>query len=222
MNALVLFVSVWVGQIAPAAPESSPEEMLVQRIRENLARVDQLLLESADSESVAEGLGAATRAQEDVVRDLEELIKAVKYRPSSQSSSGGNSQSSGQSSSQPPPRESDGQSQGQQPDAGSQEDGADQPEPGGEEGEQESPQGQQPEDGTQESGTPQNRPGGPPPPDPLGSFTREDTDDRWGLLPPKLQERLLNLHVDDMPEQYRDWLEAYVKSMHRLESAHGR
>ena len=54
-----------------------------------------------------------------------------------------------------------------------------------------------------------------PPPAATGDFLRRDTDARWGVLPPKLQERLLNLHVDAIPERYRTWLAAYVRELQR-------
>jgi hypothetical protein len=41
------------------------------------------------------------------------------------------------------------------------------------------------------------------------------------VLPPKLQERLMNLHVDDVPERYRTWLEAYVRELNRRDTATG-
>ncbi|HEX5010956.1 MAG TPA: hypothetical protein VFY71_11195 [Planctomycetota bacterium] len=37
------------------------------------------------------------------------------------------------------------------------------------------------------------------------------------MLPPKLQERLMNLHLQAIPERYRDWLAAYVRQMNRLD-----
>ncbi len=54
-----------------------------------------------------------------------------------------------------------------------------------------------------------------PPPAATGDFLRRDTDARWGVLPPKLQERLMNLHVDAIPERYRTWLAAYVRELQR-------
>lgn len=54
-----------------------------------------------------------------------------------------------------------------------------------------------------------------PPPAATGDYLRRDTDARWGVLPPKLQERLLNLHVDAIPERYRTWLAAYVRELQR-------
>jgi hypothetical protein len=53
------------------------------------------------------------------------------------------------------------------------------------------------------------------PPAATGDFLRRDTDARWGVLPPKLQERLMNLHVDAIPERYRTWLAAYVRELQR-------
>ena len=56
-----------------------------------------------------------------------------------------------------------------------------------------------------------------PPPSATTDFLRRDTDARWGVLPPKLQERLMNLHVDAIPDKYRDWLSAYVRELNRLD-----
>jgi len=204
-------------QSAPAG-EQGEAEVLVARIRDNLRRIDEQLLDAADADDVSGGLEGVRQSQVDVVRDLEELIKQMKYQRSPNSSSGGGS---GSSRSQPPPapRPSDGQqqSEGEQPQS-PQERGDQQRQDGEQsEGEQQGEQ-RRPEDGAAGQQSPQQQDGGMPPQDPLGDFTRQDTDDRWGLLPPKLQERLLNLHVDDVPDRYRGWLEAYIHSVRRLES----
>ncbi|MDG2148358.1 MAG: hypothetical protein P8N09_02425 [Planctomycetota bacterium] len=219
MNTLLVMVLVCVGQVGGDSGQAEMEA-LVERIRENLVRVDELLLESADADDVASGIDGVVDSHIQVIRDLESLIKQMKYTPSSsRSSSSSGDESSQESSSQPPPRENDGSQK--------QPDGEEQPKSPQEQSasesaqEQENEQGAQPkpQDGADEGEVPRSEQGGPPPPDPIGNFTREDSDQRWGLLPPKLQERLLNLHVDDLPEQYRIWLEAYIRRMHSLESS---
>jgi hypothetical protein len=70
------------------------------------------------------------------------------------------------------------------------------------------PEADRPPDGGQRSGQ-------LPPADATGDFLRHDLDARWGVLPPKLQERLMNLHVDDVPQRHRLWLEACVRELNR-------
>jgi hypothetical protein len=231
MNGFVILMALFLGMpqdagaddegILPSmSPDQAAQEALVQRIKENLAMIDQLLLDASDADDVRDGLDNVRTTQVQVVRDLEELIKAMKYQQSQQSSGGGGGQSQDQPQGQPPPRENDGSQSEDQQQSGEQPQSPQ--EQAQSQADQQQQDQQQPQDGLQDTASPQNQPGGPPPPDELGEFTREDTDDRWGLLPPKLQERLLNLHVDDVPERYRLWLEAYIRSMHRLESGDDR
>ncbi len=211
MNVLLVCAALCLGQVGG----EDEMEALVERIRANLARVDELLLDTSEADEVATGIDDAVDTHVQVIRDLEDLIKMMKYTPSSSSSSSSSSDQPQSPSSQPPPRESDGdqqqeQQQGEQPQS---------PQEQSQDGSTQDEQAQEnPQDGTRDAATPRQEQGGPPPPDPIGDFTREDTDQRWGLLPPKLQERLLNLHVDDVPERYRLWLEAYIRRMHALES----
>ena len=211
---LLLASSLLLPQTAPPAEEGSPDA-LVARIRENLLLIDQQLLDASAVDDVATGLAGVRVLQVDVVRDLEELIKQMKYQRSSSSSSGGGDSSQRQSSSTPRP--SDGESRqaqgGEQPQSPQERQAQAQPSEKDAQGE-----APRPKEGAANRQPPQQQDAGTPPPDPLGDFTRKDTDDRWGLLPPKLQERLLNLHVDDVPERYRAWLEAYIRSVRRLES----
>jgi hypothetical protein len=60
-----------------------------------------------------------------------------------------------------------------------------------------------------------------PPPEALADFLQADTDGRWGVLPPKMQERLMNLHLDGVPERYRAWLDAYVRELRLRETGAG-
>ncbi|MCB9899505.1 MAG: hypothetical protein H6825_15980 [Planctomycetes bacterium] len=202
----------------------NPQRELVERIRKTLKRIDEELLDTADAEDedVAVSLADLRDKHEQVIRDLEELIKQAKYRQSNQSSSSGSSsdhsQGSSQNQQQPKPRENDGS---RAPDQGEKD--APQPEQpqGGSEEQKQREQSQadkQPQDqdaADRESGS--NKDNTSIPPDPIEPVTRQDVDGRWGLLPPKLQERLTNLHVDDVPERYRTWLEAYIKALHELE-----
>jgi len=201
------------------------DEALVQRIRETLVRVDEALLESSEATDARASLAAVRERHLQVIRDLETLIKNQKYRPGGSGGGGGESSDSpsGPSSGDSQARPSDGsgapqpgEENSQAPDTGESES------PSGSESEeqQNASEGAKPQGGGADDSEPgRNSEGaGPPPPDSIAPVTRQDVDERWGLLPPKLQERLMNLHVDDVPERYRGWMEAYVRSMHALEN----
>ena len=40
-------------------------------------------------------------------------------------------------------------------------------------------------------------------------------EDRWGDLPPRVEEIFRNQGRDDMPVQYRDWIDAYYRRLNR-------
>jgi hypothetical protein len=207
----LLFTTVLL--VAPAQDAgASSAEALVERIREELEAVDRALAEASEAEAVSGELEAAREAHLAVIRDIESLIRQVKYRRNPQQSGGGPSQQQQQSQQmegQPQPRPSDAQ-QAPEPQPGQRETSG---EPQDQQGEQEQPEG-----GGPDASLPrQERGDRPPPPDETGRFTRPDTDARWGLLPPKIQERLMNLHVDDVPERYRAWMDAYIRELNRLE-----
>lgn len=196
----------------PPAGTPSEVQALVDRVKQQLAAVDEALQSAADADKAADDLEAARKAHLSVIRDIEELIKQVKYTESQSQSRSGRAGSGrpqdGSTGEQPPPqaapRESDGEAHSE-PQSGS--------------------QAPRPEPGTPESGRADQHPPGqddarkPPPPPETGRYERQDTDARWGLLPPKIQERLMNLHVDDMPERYRVWMDAYIRKLNALEQS---
>ena len=185
---------------------------LVQRIQQDLAEVDKQLEQAAGEDQLGDEIKSAREAHVRAISGLEDLIKQIKYRRSqnpSQSDGGG-----GGGQGQAQPRGADDRSQAESAQA---------PQPkeqGGKESKPEQkPGGSKPQDG-QPNATPGAQRDGqqPPPPSATEDFLRRDTDARWGVLPPKLQERLMNLHVDDIPERYRTWLEAYVRELNRRDT----
>lgn len=198
-------------------------EQLAQRIRQTLEEVDGALLDAAEADAITDEVARARRLHLDAIRDIEKLIEQLEYQfsnPPPNSSGGGGGQSSQQPQQQPSrPQQSDGsRSRGEQtPDQQPHQQGEGDPQDE-QQGEQQS-EGEQPTDGDPRGASPDNRQqeGGPPPPDEVLPYTRDDTDGRWGLLPPKVQEQLNNLHVDDVPDRYRGWLDAYIKAMRKLE-----
>jgi hypothetical protein len=215
------------GQDAPDQPGMAPggdaraeAQALVERIKETLGQIDDALFEVPDADDIGRALDEVAAAHEQAVRDLEELIKQAKYRQGQPNSSGGGGGGGGGSDSppqgNPPPRPSDGsQNQDQQQDGGGSPEEQEQ-------SENQQGDGEEPTDGLPQGSDPgMDRAGGDPPPDPLSDPTRSDTDGRWGLLPPKVQERLMNLHIDDVPARYRDWLGAYVRALSAVEQEEG-
>jgi len=192
-------------------------EALVRRIQASLAEVDAALDEASEASTAGDGIDLARRKHLEVIRDIDALIKQIKYQQSNDpkgqgGGKGGKGQSGGEpSGGKPAPRPSDG-TQAPKPTGGKDGEKPADGEQGREQG------GKKPAGSEQAGGKPGgNEQGNTVPPDETGKFTRTDTDARWGLLPPKLQERLMNLHVDDVPERYRAWLEAYIKALNSRE-----
>jgi hypothetical protein len=183
---------------------------LVQRIQQDLSEVDKQLEQAASEDQLGTEIKSAREAHVRVIAGLEDLIKQIKYRrsPNSSSSDGGGGGGQGQAQ----PRGADDRSQAESAQAP-------QPQPGGKE-QKEQQGGPKPQDGRPDATQGTQRDGQqPPPPSATEDFLRRDTDARWGVLPPKLQERLMNLHVDDIPERYRTWLEAYVRELNRRDTS---
>ena len=167
-------------------------EILVGRVREQLEVVNDALDDAMQADVVTDQLGRALDGHRQIIRSLEALISQVRY-----STSGSSPSRDQPTQNQGHERESDG-SQAPRPDE-------QQPGPDDTQGElPRSPDGGQPREGPAD---------GTLSPDATEVFTRDDWDDRWGLLPPKLQERLMNLHVQNIPERYRRRLEAYIHAL---------
>ena len=96
--------------------------------------------------------------------------------------------------------------------------------PSGQEGEQEEPggekpgEGEEPKDGQPDS--PHENPldgeneEGQPPQDQSGPQNPAGRDaDAWGTLPPRVQEVFRNQGGDDLPVQYRDWIDTYYRRL---------
>lgn len=232
ITTLLMALVLTAGQLG--GPQDGADEIsaLVERIREGLARVDETLLSTLDADDPRGPLDDAVRQHQEVIRDLEELIRQAKYQRSNQGGGGGGGsqdQSSGQQGNQqqqqqPQARESDGSQGGQDQQDAPQPSSGEEESPGS--GEQDQPAGADQPQGAPEDGSPSDGPGGnrdgpPPPPEETANPLSATGDERWGLLPPKLQERLVNLHVDDVPPRYRDWLSAYIRAMRKVEEQEG-
>jgi hypothetical protein len=210
------------GEPAPNAIDAASAQKeaasLVQRIQEGMKRIDENLMR-AGAEGAAgarvdlkenirnlEKLLDETKSQSNqVIQDLDALIRSIKYRKSQSSSSQG----------QPPPPPEGEEQEEQKPRVEDQNKDL-----------QQNPQSQdkenqgkdEPESARPEEGRGQQDRSHLPPSPPPEKTEHPDVTGRWGVLPPKLQNEILNFNVDTLPEKYRKWLEEYYKRVNRESS----
>lgn len=166
------------------------------------------------------------------LEDIDRIIEIAQQFGSQQPSSGSGQPQQGQQQGQPGgsrPQGSQSTSREQTPEGPGQGERSGQPE-GQEPGsEGQEPQGEQPgqEPSQERGGTP--RDGGPnEAPDPRnrpaddtprsetgGPGLRPDDADRWGDLPVHVRDVFRHGGSDDLPPQYRDWIDAYYRRLQR-------
>ena len=187
-------------------------EELVRKIREGMKEIDENLL-GATARDVPEKLKDNIRYIEEllndtrgrsqqVIKDLEELIKNVKYQ---KSNSGGGQRRQ--------PRQSDPNSQDEEnrPRSEQQSDQLER----NQANQQQSGQEDKPEDGAPDDQPGLQKEGDPPPPKNPEEVDRVDLSGRWGVLPPKIQKDILNFNIENFPQKYRKWLEEYYRRINR-------
>lgn len=78
------------------------------------------------------------------------------------------------------------------------------------------PQGEKPDDRGQNPPTGENRPS-PPRVDESGQPVAAGNDaERWGTLPERVQRVFQNQITDDLPIQYRDWIDSYYRRLNKV------
>lgn len=179
------------------------------------------------------------RNLEDIDRIIEIARELGQQSSSSSSSSSSSQPQDGQEGQSGSPTQRSGQStsrentpEGPQPggeepqpseEPGGEEPGGEQPageEPGGEQpgGEEPRPEGQgDPQDGgPADAQDARNRPGDEPPGGATGSpGSRGEDADRWGDLPVKVRDVFRHEGSEELPPQYRDWIDAYYRRLQR-------
>ena len=195
--------------VRPVTTDKTAE--LIDRIRQGLKKIDENLL-GAKVDDTAEGMRRNIRDMEklledtrgrsaQVIQDLDELIRGVKYK---QCGSGGAGQ-------QPPnTKKPEQQESNQRRD----EDQSDDPQKNADSREENR---DEPKDGKPDDRSPEQRQAGdkPPPEKDPERVKREDLSGRWGILPPKIQQDILNFNIDYFPQKYRKWLEDYYRRINR-------
>lgn len=190
------------GQVAGGEPDADQQRMLelINRIKEGMKEIDANLLRAGSPEDSKESdrtvesiLNETRRKHKQVIKDIEELIRSVKYSQSS-SSSQSNQQQQPQPQQKPQPRRENPSDEDLKKNPQNPEDG-------------ENPESDRPANDPPQQ---ENADGSRKDPDPE-RVNRTDASGRWGLLPPKVQEEILNSNVEDLPQKYRKWLEEYYR-----------
>ena len=111
----------------------------------------------------------------------------------------------GQDPSRPDGQQPGGEENGEQP-------GGQEPQPGGE--------GDRPDDGPESpDDDPRNQEGAPPDPDETDApASRGDLSERWGELPVHVRDVFRTEGGEDMPAEYRDWIDAYYRKLNERAS----
>lgn len=89
------------------------------------------------------------------------------------------------------------------------------PEPGGEEPGANKPEGSKPDDRGSNPPRGENRPASPRD-EAAGTPTGAGNDaERWGTLPERVRQVFQNQITDDLPLQYRDWIDSYYRRLNK-------
>lgn len=187
---------------------------LIKRIREGMKEVDENLL-AASARGVRQKMKENARYMEElldetrakagqVIRDLDALIRNVKYRKQQSGNSG---------QCETPPREGQGEEPRNRPRSEPREEGLKKNPASGKKKKAE--EERQKGDGSPADRKPGKDKGTPPPPKPPEKVRRPDVSGRWGVLPPKIQKEILNFNIENFPEKYRKWLEEYYRRVNR-------
>jgi hypothetical protein len=198
-------------QGTPMGPDNEAAK-LVERIQESMKKIDENLMDASASgvkENLEENirnieklLNETQNMSSSVIQDLDQLIKSIKYKKC------------GSGSGQPPPKPQGSQQQDNKPREEQQDDSLkqnQQPENQNRDGQEQD----RPEDGRpQDDRGNQQAKDDPPPTDPERAG-HADVSGRWGVLPPKIQNDILNFNIEEFPQKYRKWLEEYYKRVNR-------
>jgi hypothetical protein len=200
---------------------------LFGKVERKLREIDDFLFEAAagegayDSESseLSELFLATRDSSREVAEGIDRILELAEQmaqqqqqqQQSSSGSGGGQSSSDGQSPLDNRGRE--GQREQEQSSQEQREDleGGQQPEPGNEN----APGQGQPEDGAPNELPAEQRQGERGADSERGQGSDATGAGQWGELPPRMQEIFSNQVGDDLPLEYRDWIESYWRRLQR-------
>lgn len=215
----------------PFAQKDPREEMtrLFHKVERALDSISDALYEAGAGGSGLEELDGSglhellknTGAQSGAaVEDIDRILKlAEEMAQQSQSSSGSSSPPTGESpmdgDSKGGPRQREGTPQGPRPQDGEEGEGGEKPkeEPGGKEGTEPKPGGEKPGADQQNPDGGENREGDPNDPESGDAVQRAKDKDKWGMLPERVRATFQNQGGEELPAQYRDWIDAYYRRL---------
>lgn len=85
----------------------------------------------------------------------------------------------------------------------------------GKDGQKPKPVGEKPDDRGQNPPTGENKPSSPRVDESGNPIQPGDDADRWGALPERVQAVFQNQITDDLPLQYRDWIDSYYRRLNQ-------
>lgn len=225
----------------PATDEVDPKE-LMRQIKRNLTKIEDDLQKVESSSASAKAAGVKEdmdklvetmrRRQDQVTKDIDEMVKQMKAQQGgsgsgssqSKSKSGSKSQSGGKSKNR---NQSEGGKKGDQPQSGEQPQGGEQPDGEGEKGGKEnkpgSKGGKKPKPGEKEPGSEGNPEGGgkggkqenkqgPRPNDPKARVVvRPNINEVWGRLPKEVRQKLTDKNFEDFTPEYEAEVKEYLR-----------
>jgi hypothetical protein len=207
--------------LGPQIPEEDAELVrLFLEVERNLKRIDELLndassgdvpLAAPDDSGLDDLLRSTGRESQEVLSGIDRILEVARQRGQGQPQSG---QGQGQ------PQQSDGPSPLDEPRGGERQQGEATPEgmqPQPKEGGANPQDGEQPDspDGSDDPG--ENAPGVEIDQEQGDPRSLDPNADTWGMLPAKVQEIFRNEGAEDLPVQYRDWIDAYYKRLNAIE-----
>lgn len=210
---------------------------LFGRIEKNLRSIDDLLFEAAGSPDLAQDdpqrwrswIGDTRKRSEAVLEDIDKLLD-LSQQMSSQSrgrssSNQGQGQQSPESSEQGQSPLDRGGAEGQRRQEGGQQGpppSGSEPESGGQKpGQQQDGDGPQGNPGSEPTGAEEGGPEGQqlsgrrPPGSERGPGSGAGQIAPWGELPPRVQEIFSNQNAEEVPLQYREWIDSYYRRVSR-------
>lgn len=205
---------------------------LFAEVERSLQAIDDLLFEAAageqDLELLESGLSELFLASRERSREVADGIDSIlelaqqmqqEQQQQNSSSSSQSSQSSGQQEGSPidnRPQENQRQKESSRTEPGSPQSGQNSEDSSGKE-QVESQAGERPEpkSGEQTEGEGANQDGKQAGSDPLGAGSEAGAAGQWGELPPRVQEIFSNQVSDDLPLEYREFIEAYWLRLQR-------
>ncbi len=191
---------------------------LFLEVERSLAKIDddladagagELPLDAVADSGIDDLLRTTAESSLDIQRKMDRILEIAKEMDQGQGSGSGSGQgkpSPGGDSPLDEARDNGPQQRENTPDA---------PKPSEGQGEQpQSSDGEEPKDGDQpDQGPGQNQAGDPRAEQPGNPATRGDEADEWGFLPERYREVFRNQGREDLPVQYRDWIDAYYRRL---------